>query len=240
MVSCIKGTEYLFDLNKSYFSAWRRLYDIDIKLRYGDAFYRLSYGSEPRADTPLYYAALCGFSNLAEQLIIKYPRHVNAIGGYYLTPAVAALAGKHFELAEVLHRSGSSVEPRDDDDDTPLHSAALYGDLEMVQVLLDYGVDVDCPNIYGSTPLNYASRFGHRNAARVVRLLIERGADPNTRGLFGYTPLHSASLNGRIEIARLLIEHGANVEVKNKYSMTPLDVAQGDEMRSLLLEVSAK
>ena len=38
-----------------------------------------------------------------------------------------------------------------------------------------------------------------------------------------------------------VIEHSANVEVKNDYSgRTPLDVVRGDEMRNLLLELSAK
>ena len=247
VVSCVKGIEYLFDLDKPYFAAWRRLYDIDIKPSYGDVFYRLNYGSEPPANSPLYYAALCGFANLVEQLIIRYPQDVNAIGGYYMTPAVAALAGRHFELAQVLHRNGSSVEPRGISEVTPLHCAALNGDPEMVQVLLEYGLDVDCPNINGSTPLFYASGNGHRNDARVARLLIERGADPNARGYRGYTPLHQASGYGRIDIARLLIEHGANVEVRCDYNVknvyyrrTPLNVARGDEMRNLLLQLSAK
>ena len=239
VVSCIKGMEYLFDLDKPYFGAWRRLYDINIKPFYGNAFNGLNSARQPHAKTSLYYAALCGFSNLVEQLIIKYPQDVNAIGGYYLTPAVAALAGGHFELAKVLHRNGSSVEPRDDLECTPLHSAAVRGDLKMVQVLLDYGIDVDCQNMFGSTPLNHASRYGHPNSTKIARLLIERGADPNTRGVNGNTPLHRASEYGRIEMARLLIEHGANVEVKNDDGETPLDKAseeQRDEIMKLLLE----
>ena len=246
VVSCIKGMEYLFDLDKPYFRAWRRLYDIDIDPPNPSVFYRFTPRKKSEAST-LYYAALCGFPDLVEQLMVKHPEHVNAIGGCYMTPAVAALAGRHFKLAEVLHRNGSSVEPRGVSNVTPLHSAALYGDLEMVQVLLEFGVDVDCPDIDGDTPLTYASLYGHRNDARVARLLIERGADPNARGYRGYTPLHQASGYGRIDIARLLIVHGANVEVRCDYNVdneyyrrTPLDVARGDEMRNLLLELSAK
>ena len=132
VVSCIKGMEHLFDLDKSYFGAWRLLYNIDIQPPHGTAFYYLNPRLTLSANTSLYYAALCGFADLAEQLIIKYPQHVNAIGGYYLTPAVAALAARHFQVAEVLHRNGSSVEPRGLSNDTPLHLMALNGDLEMV------------------------------------------------------------------------------------------------------------
>jgi Ankyrin repeats (many copies) len=238
----IKGMEDLFDVDKPYFVAWRRLYDIDIKPPHGSVFSRFGRRGR-RTNIPLYYAALCGFANLVEQLIAKHPQHVNAIGGFFRTPAVAALAGRHFEVAQVLHRNKSSVESRGYAETTPLHSAAYYGDLEMVQVLLEYGVDVNVQNSNGDTPLDYASADGHRNDARVARLLIAHGADPNTRNLDGVTPLHQASGFGRIEIVRLLIEHGANVEVKDDWGKTPLDVASGeqhDDIIKLLSEHLAK
>ena len=246
VASRIKGMEYLFDLDKPYFGAWRRLYDIDIEPPDPSVFYVFSPGRKLNAGTSLYYAALCGFPDLVERLMVKHPQHVNAIGGYYVTPAVAALAGRHFQLAQILHRNGSSVEPRGNCESTPLHSAAFYGDLEMVQVLLEYGADVDCPNKYGTTPLSFASWDGHRNDARVARLLIERGADLHTRDSdsSGFTPLHRASRHGRTEVVRLLIEHGASSEVKDNEGRTPLDVAsgdqQGDEIIKLLSENRAE
>jgi ankyrin repeat protein len=100
----------------------------------------------------------------------------------------------------------------------------------MVQVLLDYGADVNSKNEYRITPLDFASQFGHRNDARVARLLIAHGADPNIPEQNGCTPLHRASMNGRIEIVRLLIEYGTNVEVKDDKGRTPLDVAWSDDV----------
>jgi hypothetical protein len=241
VTSRIKGIEHLFDVDKPYFAAWRRLYDIDIQPSSQSVFYHFT--STPGAEIPLYYAALCGFADLVEQLIAKHPQHVNAIGGCYRTPAVAALAGRHFRVAEILHRNKSSVEPRGHITNTPLHSAAYYGDLEMVQVLLEYGVDVNARNGYGRTPLNYASRDGHRNDPRVARLLITHGADPNIPNYVDATPLHYASKEGGIEIVRLLIEHGADVEVKDIWGNTPLDIAsseQHEEIIKLLSEHVAK
>ena len=171
----IKGMEHLFDLDKPYFAAWRKLYDIDVPPIGEHVFSQLVF-SEPDANTPLYYAALCGFTNLVDQLIAKHPEHASAIGGYYGTPAVAALAGRHFQLAQVLHRNKSSVEPRCGFENTPLHSAAFYGDLEMVQVLLEFGVDVNAKNKFRFTPLEYAICGGHPYDSRVAQLLIEHGA----------------------------------------------------------------
>jgi ankyrin repeat protein len=70
------------------------------------------------------------------------------------------------------------VDPRGDHDRTPLHSAADCGDFEMVQILLDYGIDVNAQDYLSSTPLDFAL-MDHLNDPRVVQLLLEYGADPN-------------------------------------------------------------
>ena len=240
VVSRIKGTEYLFDPDKPYFTAWCQLYDIDTPPSDSSAFYHLAANRESSANTPLYYAALCGFRSLVEQLIVKHPQHVNALGGYYRTPAVAALAGRHFQMAQVLYRNGSSVEQRGPSGWSPLESAANIGDIEIIQLLLDCGVDVNALSRIGTTPLHPAA-WG--NDPRAARLLLDRGADPNIRSSSGLTPLHNASRDGKIETARLLLEHGASVEAEDNQGKTPLDVASGeqrDEMINLLLEHRAK
>ena len=243
VVSRIKGMEYLFDLDKPYFAAWLLLHDIDSYSYYRSVF-RVSFRWKSVERAPLYYAALCGFRHLVEQLIVKYPQHLNAICGQFGTPAVAALAGRYFELAELLHRNGSSVEPLDEDGESPLYCAVDAENLEMVQVLLDYGVDVNFESKHGETALAFAAR-GYFKDPRVVRLLLDHGADPNaqTRRYGRTTPLHRASQDGRIEIARLLLEHGASLEVQDEEGRTPLDIASGerrDEMIKLLLEHRSK
>ena len=244
VASRITGMEYLFDPDKPYFAAWRRLYDIDTRPS-SDSVFSMLASRKSSTNTPLYYAALCGFQRLVEQLIVKYPQHVNATGGHYKTPAVAALAGRHFQLAEILHRNGSSVGPRGVQGESPLHNAAHHEDVEMVQVLLDYGIDANVQSAVGTTPLA-AATYGSFKDPRVVGLLLDHGADPNVRrsdGGLHLTPLHQASRNGAIEIARLLVEHGASVEAKDGGGRTPLDYASGeqrDEIMKLLLEHRAK
>ena len=239
VASRIKGIEDLFDLDKPYFAAWCQLHDIDTYVSHPSVFSQFTVGVNYGEMIPLYYAALCGFPIIVEQLIVKYPQHVNAIGGSYVTPAVAALAGRHFEVAQLLHRNGSSVDPKGPLGVTPLHSAAFYDDLEMVQVLLDLGADVNSRTGPRCTPL-YFSGLDHFNGPRVVRLLLDNGADPNIRALDGSTALFQAIRHGRIEFARLLIERGASVEVKDDRGRTPLEYAS-EELRSeiinLLLEL---
>ena len=229
VVSRIRGVESLFDVDKPSFAAWCKLHDIDRNSPHSvfDAF---TFISRKSAGTPLYYAALCGFRNIVEQLIVKHPQHVNAAGGWCMTPAVAALAGRHFELAQLLCRNGSSIDPRGYQGGTPLHSAAACEDLEMVQVLLDYGMDVNAGNQYGSTPL----ALYDLKDPKVVRLLLVNGADPNAQRQDGTTQLHRASRSGRIEIARILIEHGASVEMKDGNGMTSLEIASGEQLDEIV------
>ena len=232
----IKGMEYLFDADKPYFAAWCKLHDIDI-FSPNSVFSSFPKLYRKSAGTPLYYAALCGFRNIVEQLIVKHPKDVRAISGYLMTPAVAALAGRHFEVAQVLHRRGSSMNPQGSLGKFPLHCAVDFMDLEMIQVLVDHGAGVNVRNKRGSTPLGYALR-NHRSRRPanpgVVRWLLNHGADPNVRDEDGETSLHKALESGMIEIARILVEHGASVKVEDRWGWTPLDYASGEERDELI------
>jgi len=233
--------EYLFDLDRPYFASWLQLYDRDID-HGGSVFYTFTRFDKSNA-TPLYYAALCGFQDLVEHLIARYPQHVNARGGVYMTPAVAALAGRHFELARLLHRRGFSVDPRGFALWSPLHSAAYSGDLEVVQILVELNADINAPSESGLTPLHVARSGNGAKGAEVARFLLEHGADACARATDDSTPLHHASENRRPEIARVLLEHGVDIEATNILGRTPLQMAsarQHEETVKLLLEYGAK
>jgi hypothetical protein len=70
---------------------WKTPYDIDARPSYHSTFSAFTPGDK-FFPVPLCYAALCGFHGLVEHLIAKYPRDVNASGGYYMRPLIAALA----------------------------------------------------------------------------------------------------------------------------------------------------
>ncbi len=83
---------------------------------------------------------------------------------------------------------------------TPLDTAAVRGNLEEVQALLEGGADPNIPCEKGATPLHDAVGQGH---IEVVRLLLKSGASPDIRSEFGGTPLEWATRRGLKEIAAL-------------------------------------
>jgi hypothetical protein len=97
-----KGMEYLFNPDKPHFRVWLTLYDIDTEPDSETTFFSFTFRTNKYAATPLYYAALCGFHDLVEHLIAKYPQDVVANGGYHMKPLIAALAGEHFQTADLL------------------------------------------------------------------------------------------------------------------------------------------
>jgi hypothetical protein len=208
-----KPMEYLFDSDKPYFTAWLQLYDIDeyVWSRPSSLYWfatRTTSGA-----TPLYYAALFGFQDLVEHLIMKHPHHVDARGGFFETPLLAALARRHFQTAELLRNNGADVNVRYRDGTTPLHATAWYGDFEMVRVLLNYKADVNAQGNGGWTPIHNASHgLGiedsgipnvYQSLPDVTRLLLEHGADVNARLSDGRTPLHVTMMYNTVEGAQV-------------------------------------
>jgi hypothetical protein len=237
-----KGMEYLFDANKPHFKVWLTLCDIDYYPNEDATFSYFAPGRKSPA-VPLYYAALCGFHDLVEHLITKHPQDVNADGGWYVRPLVAALAGEHFQTADLLHHNGADLDVRGLYGTNPLHGAAYSGNLEVVRILIEYDLAyINARDEYGRTPLLFASGGRNSKDGSVVRLLLEHGADVNAQSQAGWIPLHRASYYGPLEVVRLLLEHGADVEAKYD-GKTALQVAaeEGhDEVVELLREHGAK
>jgi len=244
--------EYLFDLDKPYFAAWLELHDVDLLPESSSTFFIFSPYDKSDA-APLYYSVLCGFQDLAEHLIDKYPQQVNALGGHYVTPLVAALAQEHFKLAELLlrHGAGATANARGSEKRIPLHSAAYYGHIDAVRLLLKHNSDVNSQADNGMTALHYLgaicdSRKGpnvSQNLANIARLLLEHGTDVNVRDNHGWTPLHLAARRGNVELARVLLEHGANADEEDNKGKTPFQHAseqKQNEVTKLLSEHGAK
>jgi ankyrin repeat protein len=91
---------------------------------------------------------------------------------------------------------------------TPLGGAASTGCLELVELLLNCGANINAQNHACITALMQAAGNNH---IEVVRLLLNRGADVNLASYTGRTALSMAILNGNTKMVCLLLDHGAKV-----------------------------
>jgi ankyrin repeat protein len=84
-----------------------------------------------------------------------------------------------------------------------LHTAAIYGHLEIVKQLIEFGADVNRMSEELQTPLSEACVNGHSD---IVRLLICKGAkvDPSNSN-FEQSPIYLACCEGHVDILEILI-----------------------------------
>lgn len=87
-----------------------------------------------------------------------------------------------------------------------IFNAIAKNRLKMIQSLARIGVDLNCTNIEGQTPLMAAAAHGH---LEIVQFLLDRGVDVTATNDFGQSALDLATQAGHGEIARLLQERGA-------------------------------
>lgn len=172
------------------------------------------------------------------------------------TPFAKAISDKDVTAAIAIARRDPTVVdlklPSSYKYERALHAAVRVDSVELAEIVLDHGMDVDVPDGEGYTPLFLAPERGA--SLEIVKLLVERGADihvDNDNPLwsaiwhvsygFGGMPIvrylikkgsrprgltHSAEA-GKLRIVRVLTELGADVNEVDEHGKTPLDYATG-------------
>ncbi len=108
---------------------------------------------------------------------------------------------------------------------TELLLAALNGQVERVESLLDLKVDIDAVSDRHSgnrTALMCASQQGEY---QTVCLLLSRGADIHIKDSLGQTALMRAICKGELAVAKTLVHHGARVDGTDNQGFAPLHLA---------------
>ncbi|WYZ44009.1 hypothetical protein EsH8_VII_000445 [Colletotrichum jinshuiense] len=88
-----------------------------------------------------------------------------------------------------------------------LPAACFKGHLELVQLLLDSGINPDVQNAKFGDPLGAASYGGHIN---IVQLLLKGGATVNASFSIYGGPLLAASIKGHNQVVQTLLDHRAD------------------------------
>jgi len=89
-----------------------------------------------------------------------------------------------FDMIEI-----KGVNDRGNLGNTPLHVAAVWGDVRAINCLLDHGANIDAVGEFGETALHVAVQMRRPEA---VETLLARGASRDVRNDLGKTPIELA------------------------------------------------
>eukprot|EP00049_Salpingoeca_infusionum_P002710 m.59061 g.59061 ORF g.59061 m.59061 type:complete len:805 (+) comp11745_c0_seq2:377-2791(+) len=149
-------------------------------------------------------------------------------------------AGKGNEVAEIVARHHIDINQplASRQDCTPLHIAAGFGRLGVVEILISLGADGSCQDAKGFVALHNAAAFGHLDVVKA--LLRHKPSTIRARNCHGDTPLHLAACSGHTDICFQLLRRGADPLTLNGADKSALDIAKGDAKLVLSKDYKAK
>jgi ankyrin repeat protein len=176
--------------------------------------------------TPLMWTAGEGSTSVVKDLIDK-GADVKAKDNQGRTPVMSAAYKGFVEVVKLLLEKGADINAKDKNGWTALMFAASgenlkiiaiakskavvkYGNtggtIDVINMLIEKGLDVNAGDKDGYTPLVTAAYVGH---VAVVKLLIEKGADIDAKTQNGKTALSVAQAKGHADVVTFLKTHGA-------------------------------
>jgi ankyrin repeat protein len=128
------------------------------------------------------------------------------------TAFFVACATDSIDIVKLLIKYNASIYKKPRWNETPLHNACKNsGNIEIINLLLDSGINIDAVGNPYHTALSYACWNGN---LEVAQFLLDKGANCNIEN--SNNPLHSASVQGHTKIIELLMNHGMDVNIVNK------------------------
>lgn len=198
--------------------------------------------------TALHFAAANRSAEFVE-FLIEHGADVNATGKFGYTPLLAAaLHCKELEVVKKLVEHGANIEAKGSDsgfDDffkifnrygqiagvdsfNVLHNACASGNLEVVNYLIDKGININSRIDYDGITGLHVALFA--NNYEIAMMLLDRGCRVDLRTPMNFTPLHSfcdsvkgISADLHLKVATRLLQSGCSVNARGGwYQETPL------------------
>jgi len=187
--------------------------------------------------TLLIYAINNNYTDLAE-LLILYGADINTLYDD-ITPMGAAIRKDNIKITALLLSLGANTQYNKNDD--CVYIATINNKLEILKLLLDYGIDPNEISSSEDTALFCAAKSF--KTTEMTNLLLEHEADPNIQDNYGNTALIviMSEVMGSVGVdtTKLLLEYGADPNIQNNMGKTALMGAYNIRATKLLLEYGA-
>ena len=121
----------------------------------------------------------------------------------FLHADVVKLLFHYGEQTGGWHTLSRMIMDEDRDGQTALHLAVENGHIDIVEVCLDNGANVNHFNANLITPMHLAATSGK---LEIVKVLVEHDANIEATNALQETPLHRAALFNRVNIVKYLLE----------------------------------
>ena len=156
--------------------------------------------------TPLHQACIKGHTDLVRELVVEHGADLGAKDNDNWDALMYAVAGGHTEIVKILMNDfGFRVNAIQGlKGETPLLVACKNGHTYLViELVYEYGAEVDAKDADGNNALMYAVIGNHRDIAELSINVF--GFDVNAGNLYGCTPLLMAFYHNHIDLAMDLI-----------------------------------
>ena len=173
--------------------------------------------------TPFHNAARNGHVDVC-RLLMKNIANKNPGDNTGWTPLHEAARYGKIEVCKIILFLNIEKNPRctSGPGDTVLHTAALFGHLDIYKLISKYVNDRTPARNDGATPLHWASQNG---SLQICEYIVEKVGNKDLVMNNGLTPLHSAAGRGRLEVCKFLMEKGAKKDARDNTGLTPLHYA---------------
>jgi len=120
---------------------------------------------------------------------------------------------------------GEEYDLEDYDEIMPLfYAIRKYASLEMIELMLNNGVDLYMTDSDGVSALDIAIKFKRKD---VIQFCIDKGFDLNsTKRKSGITPVMLAACFADTEMMQMLLDAGGNINAQDSAGMSPLDYSR--------------